>query len=82
MQRRCEECDGRLKYTGHILYRHTGSMTLTQALKENIGDPERRTYCRHLTRASKKKEEDEVSQKGETISFQEVGLDHSSDEVW
>jgi hypothetical protein len=55
-------------------------MTLTQALKENIGDPDRRTFGGHRTRASKKK--GEVSRKAEAKSFQEVGLDHSSEEVW
>jgi hypothetical protein len=29
--------------TGRALYRYTDSMTLTQAFKENMGDPERRT---------------------------------------
>jgi hypothetical protein len=30
-------------HTGHALYRYTDSMTLTQAFKENMGDPERGT---------------------------------------
>jgi hypothetical protein len=30
-------------HTGHTLYRYTDGMTLTQAVKENMGDPERRT---------------------------------------
>jgi hypothetical protein len=54
-------------------------MTLTQALKENMGDPERRT-CYQVSEMSVKKKRHEVSQKEGVISFQEVGPDHSSEE--
>jgi hypothetical protein len=78
MLRRCEECGRHLTYTGHALYRYTGSMILTQALKENMGDPERET-CRESPETSP---EGEASRRRTLTSFQEVGLDHSSVEVW
>jgi hypothetical protein len=55
-------------------------MTLTQALRENMGDPERKTwFLGPETSGKKKKSED--SQRKRKASFQEVGLDHSSEEV-
>ena len=71
---------GTWNYTGHALYRYTGSMTLTQALKENMGDPERRTQYQSGNERRKKKT---VMAHGrrDNLSFQEVGLSHSSDEV-
>ena len=43
LQRRCNKYDGHLKLYWSYAYRYTDSVTLTQALKENMGDPERRT---------------------------------------
>jgi hypothetical protein len=53
-------------------------MTLTWASKGNTGDPERQTQNSGPETSVK---EDEVSQKEGIMSFQEVGLSHSSDEV-
>ena len=53
-------------------------MTLTQALKENMGDPGRENLC-GLSDTSPK--EREVSRRSDVTSSQEVGLSHSSDEV-
>ena len=81
MQRRCEECGRHLNYTGHTLYRYTGSMILTQALEENMGDPERGNLNRCLETSVPNEPTDEASRSGTEISFQEVGLSHSSEEV-
>jgi hypothetical protein len=57
-------------------------MTLTQALKENMGDPERRTCTvRFATSPKKKKRKSGGLTKDKWSSFQEVGLSHSSDEI-
>lgn len=43
-------------YTDHILCRHTGSMTLTWALKENMGDPEGVNLLSNQQRALRNRE--------------------------
>jgi hypothetical protein len=68
-------------YTGHALYRHTDGTTLSQAVKENMGDPVWKTYYWLPGPSEKKKESFEDSQQEGVRSTQEVGLDHSSEEV-
>ena len=58
-------------------HRHTGSMTLTRALKENMGDPERESFATVRNEPIKGRSHKRIG----AGCFQEVGPSHISDEV-